>query len=680
MAKIKALSVGLLALMVLSIFAVVSPVAATDAVFTSTTAFDTYFKLVVINGTVDDTTPTLAFDTAKEYFEFNITITPNAGNSTIIEIPVPDGYMGLDLWEGATLKTGDAHYTLSVPYDNNSTDVPAKDWKTLTLANGTGSNGIAKRVQLASDNTAETALTIRVYYATAPAVGFDGVDDYVGIDDTAGFRTITTGYMSFTLGIKTYELDQNPIISKQAVVGWDWRIILGPTDAITYTILQESSAVYKQFNYPTALVIDTAYNIILTYSNVTDLTSISVNGVNEDSAPGHTGSMSPGYTDKLMIGREVGISKYFKGLVYNFSLNNTDVILTINASSFSGGASTTVDDFSASDNDGTAYGGCQYKNYLGTGFAFTVDDDSAPTYDNVAYNTTTIGLPCLFSARWADDFPLAGYIFSYDNGTGSMANETWAALSGTLAWANVTKTLNATGGTTIRYQWFCNDSVGNWNSTALLNFTTVAPSVTPVVTLSTLYTGYHAGDTVTFVSKITANGVPQESINLTLYINGTMLNGTTDALGIYSYDLDYPGGETTAVASLVSNWWQESEYRYLLAANSSTITVTSGVTNMEGTYVGVYVAFLAVAFACFAFSMKSWDTWMPSFLFPATSAVLWSILSVLSFSVYTDTLTSWNLWMISPLCVIFAFASVLVTAYRAFDSLRQASAIQVDEE
>jgi hypothetical protein len=667
MAKIKALSVGLLALMIFSMFAAagVSPVAAGDTVYTNTATFDDYFKLVEINGTVDDTTPALVFNTTAEYFDFNVTITPNAGNSTIIEIPVPDGYMGLDLWEGVTtLKTGTANYTLSVPYDNNSTDVPALDWLALTAANGTGSNGIAKRVQLISNQTAATALTIRVYYATAPAVGFDGVNDYVQVNDAADSQPSLP--LTFNLYIKLHRT----VLTYKSISGVYQGYSVGSGNNAMVGTAYNSTTKYNTDSSGTVL----SYGSVKNYTMVYDGVGITMYDNGTADAATSFGPDLRDSTSAFVLSSMVLASPF----IFYGQLVNT--VSEFNASSFSGGASTTVDDFSASENDGVAYGGVQYKNYLGTGFAFTVDDDAAPTYDNVAYNTTTIGLPCLFSARWADDFPLAGYILSYDNGTGSMANETWAALSGTLAWANVTKTLNATGGTTIRYQWFCNDSVGNWNSTALLNFTTVAPSVTPVVTLSTLYTGYHAGDTVTFVSKITANGVPQESINLTLYINGTMLNGTTDALGIYSYDLDYPGGETTAVASLVSNWWQESEYRYLLAANSSTITVTSGVTNMEGTYVGVYVAFLAVAFACFAFSMKSWDTWMPSFLFPATSAVLWSILSVLSFSVYTDTLTSWNLWMISPLCVIFAFASVLVTAYRAFDSLRQASAIQVDEE
>ncbi len=112
----------------------------------------------------------------------------------------------------------------------------------------------------------------------------------------------------------------------------------------------------------------------------------------------------------------------------------------------------------------------------------------------------------------------------------------------------------------------------------------------------------------------------------------------------------------------------------------SLLFLVSEVTTVEGTYVGVYVAFLAVAFACFAFSFRKWETYLPEIIFPAVSAVLWLLLSILSFSVYTDALTSWNLWLISPLCVIFAFGSVLVATYRVFDSLRQASRIQVDDD
>lgn len=171
------------------IFLFLAPLVSAEAVSSSYDAFEDAFLIRSISGSVSDATPTLTWDTTKEYYTFTVTFTPSGGNTTL-EIPIPDCYMGMDIWEGATLKTGNANYTLSVPWSFNETSPPPKDWNTGTLATPTGEEGILKRVQLYSSNAAETALTVRVYYATAPAVGFDGVNDYVDIVSSSSYTTL----------------------------------------------------------------------------------------------------------------------------------------------------------------------------------------------------------------------------------------------------------------------------------------------------------------------------------------------------------------------------------------------------------------------------------------------------------------------------------------------------------
>lgn len=101
--------------------------------------------------------------------------------------------------------------------------------------------------------------------------------------------------------------------------------------------------------------------------------------------------------------------------------------------------------------------------------AEVVPDTTAPTYTTIAHNTSAISSPCLFSCLWADNVGLSGFIFGTNN-TGVFANETWSALEGVSAWANVTKTLNSTPATTILFQWWANDSSNNWNNTGSQTF------------------------------------------------------------------------------------------------------------------------------------------------------------------------------------------------------------------
>jgi len=92
-------------------------------------------------------------------------------------------------------------------------------------------------------------------------------------------------------------------------------------------------------------------------------------------------------------------------------------------------------------------------------------DTTPPTYSNVGANTTQAGQPCLFYCLWTDDTGLSGYIFSW-NASGSWQNDTWTSLTGTSAWANVTKTLPSSH-VVVGYRWYCNDTSNNWNETGI---------------------------------------------------------------------------------------------------------------------------------------------------------------------------------------------------------------------
>jgi peptidylprolyl isomerase len=91
---------------------------------------------------------------------------------------------------------------------------------------------------------------------------------------------------------------------------------------------------------------------------------------------------------------------------------------------------------------------------------------SLPTYSYLSSNSTVVGASCTFSALWADEANLSGYIFETNN-TGAFVNDTWQPFSRfvgpTSSVATVTKTLDNTIGDVVQWRFWCNDTNNNWN-------------------------------------------------------------------------------------------------------------------------------------------------------------------------------------------------------------------------
>jgi len=51
----------------------------------------------------------------------------------------------------------------------------------------------------------------------------------------------------------------------------------------------------------------------------------------------------------------------------------------------------------------------------------------------------------------------------------SMTNDTWTSMTGTTNWSNVTKVVNSTSGSTIKWCIYANDTSNNWNGTSCIN-------------------------------------------------------------------------------------------------------------------------------------------------------------------------------------------------------------------
>ncbi len=100
---------------------------------------------------------------------------------------------------------------------------------------------------------------------------------------------------------------------------------------------------------------------------------------------------------------------------------------------------------------------------------------------------------------------------------------------------------------------------------------------------------------------------------------------------------------------------------------------------MEAVFFGTYALFFCLAVILFVLPFFKRDI-LAAIICPYSAAILWFILAVLSFTVYTDQTTVWNQWMIAPLCSLFGIASALIGTLNIFDLLKDSGNIQVEED
>ena len=415
----KLCAVALLLVMVLPAFLSAQPVSAAPLAITSPTDWGGYVRVYALTNTTisnDNSTyatviaPSVTTDTTAEYFQYVFYAKNITAGLSWVELFVPESYAGLSVecWNGAAWvnKDGDAAFSLSVPVLWNNSDIisgsaysgaaPA-DWGTLALHNASGLiPGSLRRVVLAVNNTAlgvdEAKLRITTYYATAPAVGFDGRNDLVTIlssdtlnfgDDTASIlaelkagygQVLTKGegyptlFFNSTGGLEVVYSAVDEALYPYGVCYGDGYIYVA--DTYNHRIVQRNSDDLSWLNY--CKWAQVGYGLPAAFSFVSNST-----GQYADSFIAldfhYFSNINP-----LYVGRG------YRGCIYSLSISSA---LSINASSFSGGSSNaTVVDFSGAGNHGTAYGNVQYKTYKGTGFLGTmVFIESAAGFTIVSY-------------------------------------------------------------------------------------------------------------------------------------------------------------------------------------------------------------------------------------------------------------------------------------------------------
>ncbi|NOQ55835.1 MAG: hypothetical protein GQ477_03430 [Nanohaloarchaea archaeon] len=142
-------------------------------------------------------------------------------------------------------------------------------------------------------------------------------------------------------------------------------------------------------------------------------------------------------------------------------------------------------------------------NASGVTVYFSVDT-TYPKYFYNQTNSTEVGSDVLFSLYWTDN-DLLGYVFSFDNGTGTFTNDSYAGMTGTGNWSNVSKWVNSTVGSTIRWQAYSNDTAGNMNASLIYSFITV-DSVAPEITVQSPLNKTYATDSLWANLTLDENG------------------------------------------------------------------------------------------------------------------------------------------------------------------------------
>ena len=104
---------------------------------------------------------------------------------------------------------------------------------------------------------------------------------------------------------------------------------------------------------------------------------------------------------------------------------------------------------------------------------------SPPSFSDNSTNSTFAGSQISHHLKITAGFGLSGYIFSFDNGTGTLSNDSWVPLTGIINWSNVTKSVNDTVGTTIQWKVYANDTEANWADSDTYSYITTTDCSPP---------------------------------------------------------------------------------------------------------------------------------------------------------------------------------------------------------
>jgi hypothetical protein len=180
---------------------------------------------------------------------------------------------------------------------------------------------------------------------------------------------------------------------------------------------------------------------------------------------------------------------------------------------------------------------------------------------------------------------VSGFIFSWDNGTGTFVNDSFRQItSGNLS-VSVNKTIERVRATIVQWKWYANDSNGLWNESTTEQLTVRDTLVTLPSILNPSNTSNHS--TSSLLINYSSLDNDSDTITYYVYINGT-LNGSTT--GNWSFNASDSTYEFKVMASTASgNSSNSSSRTFRLDTISPTLNITSPVSG--GSYYSKTVTF-----------------------------------------------------------------------------------------
>jgi hypothetical protein len=157
--------------------------------------------------------------------------------------------------------------------------------------------------------------------------------------------------------------------------------------------------------------------------------------------------------------------------------------------------------------------------------------DTYPFFSQYSSNNTVAGLTTKHQVYWSDIIGLSGYIFSFNNGTGSFINDSWIQFLGVGNWSNVTKSINSSIDSTIQWKVYANDTNNNWNITDTYSYIT---SGSDTCTPPTLNNDWSITDTCSKISNNINIGTGKLTIGnggLLILNNTNVTAGSFEMLG-----------------------------------------------------------------------------------------------------------------------------------------------------
>ncbi len=302
------------------------------------------------------------------------------------------------------------------------------------------------------------------------ALEFDGQDDYIAITDGSEFN----GLEELTLSAWIYQRgltgSYNKILSKRGGSSNFW-FIATKSEGL-YACVASSGSYTCTDSYPVEE--NEWHHVVLTFKNSDQIQRVYYDG-NLVLANSTTGSLAA-FSASPTIGRDsdLGSGNFYgaidEALIFDRALSQQEVRSLYDNKNFQ-----LYRNFTELEDGNYTYTAWAIDQKGNMDFSSReVSIGSAPKFREEFTNSTEGGEPVKFSLRWTDDSGLSGYVFSFDNGTGTFSNGTgWTQFptGGKEDWSNETRVTNSTTGSIIRWKVYANDTDGNWNTSDTYSFT-----------------------------------------------------------------------------------------------------------------------------------------------------------------------------------------------------------------